>query len=76
MISELRWRGERIEDVRAWTRARGETLVSYVAWRQVPNPITGALDEERREGVMPSSFWEHLCMTDGWHYCERERGAP
>ncbi len=65
-----------IADINAWARSRGEKMVRYKRCRNVPDVFSGRVVREEEEGVMPSSFFESLLMTDGWHYVELERLEP
>ena len=67
MYEQFLWRGKAIRNIRQWAADRGERLIWYRAERTVPS-LTGRLKQEVRIGFMPESFWNNMCMTDGWCY--------
>lgn len=66
------WRGVPIRDIRAWAAERGERMVPYRAWRLDPG-FCGQMILHEEFGEMPQHFWDHLAITDGWHYEEIDR---
>ncbi len=67
--------GEVIRDVRAWALERGERMVRYRRWRDVPSIFSGKLEREEEEGEMPETFFDGLTFggPGGWFYEELGR---
>lgn len=64
MYQTFTWRGEPIQDIKGWADDRGERIVKYQATRPTP------WGHETYDGYMPESFWNSLCMNNGWTYKE------
>lgn len=54
------YQGERISDIEAWARERKEMLIHYRKTSETYSRVTGKIEREITEGVMPQSFWNTL----------------
>lgn len=72
------WRGEPIDDIRAWARARGEQMVRYDEHRRgvVFTTKGPKIVTETTSGETPESFWNGLPMTADHWYTETGRVSP
>ena len=69
------WRGEPIQDIYAWAKERGESMVRYHGERHIPG-FNGQMILETDDGEMPESFWNGFGWHNGWSYRETERYLP
>ena len=54
------WHGERINDVAAWCRVRGEQMIVVEFRRREPNLYGSQMVETKEIREMPESFWNCL----------------
>lgn len=67
-MNYFQWNGQPIEDIKKWCEENNTKMIKYKASRKVPNPYSGKIEEESREGEMPELFFQQLRMSDGWMY--------
>lgn len=75
-FTTYRYNDEIIPDINAWARERGEKMVVFKRYRDVPNIFSGRVEREEETGRKPESFYDAHCEMHGWIYEEIERVDP
>lgn len=74
------WRDERIDDIWAWARARGEQMVRYKRIREGLSPVTLKMVHEESIETAPASFFDNSIaarFSGGlWEWTEEIERVP